>query len=179
MSLKEATLEKHTLAENTPFMKAVFDRKMTKDLWADFTYQKSLIYNGIEGVAGACGLLKDLPDIHRAHYLYLDYKAMTSGEYKHPYRQIAIDYYKYILSIFPDSDRITAHLYVWHMGDLFGGQMIKKIVDGSHKSLEFKNPDLLKVNIRAKLKDTMAEEANVAFDWAIKLLSDYNVNNLE
>jgi hypothetical protein len=38
---------------------------------------------------------------------------------------------------------------------------------------------MLKVNIRAKLKDDMADEANIAFDWAIKLLNDYDVPNLE
>lgn len=179
MSLKEATYEKHKAAENTPFMKAVFAQKLPMDLWADFTYQKSLIYNGIEGVAGACNVIQDLPDINRAHYLYLDYKQLTGGVMKHPYRQVAIDYYKYILSLFPDQDKITAHLYVWHMGDLYGGQMIKKILPSTHKALEFKNPDLLKNNLRTKLKDEMADEANIAFDWAIKLLNDYNVSNLE
>lgn len=179
MNLKEATYEKHKAAETTPFMKAVFAQKLPLDLWADFTYQKSLIYNGIEGVAGACGVTQDLPDIGRAHYLYLDYKSITGGEMKHPYRLIAIDYYKYILSLFPNPDKIIPHLYVWHMGDLFGGQMIKKIVPTSHRALEFKNPDMLKANIRTKLKDEMADEANVAFDWAIKLLNDYNVPNLE
>jgi len=179
MGLKEATLDKHKQAEDTPFMQAVFAKKLPLDLWADFTYQKSLIYNGIEGVAGACGITQDLPDINRAHYLYLDYKDLTGGEMKHPYRYVAIEYYKYILSLFPDKDKITAHLYVWHMGDLFGGQMIKKIIPGSHRALEFKNADMLKNNIRAKLKDELADEANVAFDWAIKLLNDYHVANLE
>lgn len=179
MSLKELTFEKHQAAENTPFMKSLFARKLPLDLWADFTYQKSLIYNGIEGVAGACGILKDLPDIQRAHYLYLDYMDLINGKMRHPYRQVTIDYYKYILSIFPNTERITAHLYVWHMGDLFGGQMIKKITQPPHRALDFKNPDQLKLNIRAKLKDEMAAEANIAFDWAIKILNDYNVDSLE
>lgn len=178
MSLKELTAEKHKEAETTNFMKSVFAKQLPDDLWADFTYQKSLIYNGIEGVAGACGLLKDLPDIQRAHYLYKDYTGLTNSKMSHSYRQVAIDYYKYVLSIFPDADRIMAHVYVWHMGDLFGGQMIKKIVPGPHNALTFKNPEELKNTIRTKLKDTMADEANVAFDWAIKLLNDYD-NSLE
>jgi len=178
MSLKEATFENHKLAENTPFMKAVFARKMSKELWADFTYQKSLIYNGIEGVAGACGLTKDLPDIQRAHYLYLDYRDMVP-EHTVAYRYHAIEYYKYILNLFPDADRIMAHMYVWHMGDLFGGQMIKQIVDAPSRALTFKEPDTLKQTIRSKLKDSMADEANIAFTWAIKILSDYDVSSLE
>lgn len=179
MTLKEATAEKHRQAETTPFMKLLFKQQLPADLWADFTYQKSLIYNAIEGIAGACGLLKDLPDIQRAHYLYRDYVGMTGGPLKHPYRLVAIEYYKYLLSIYPDSDRIMAHLYVWHMGDLFGGQMIKRIVPAPHSALTFKDPEILKNNIRSKLKDSMADEANIAFDWAIKLLNDYDVSNLE
>jgi heme oxygenase len=61
------------------------------------------------------------------------------------------------------------------MGDLFGGQMIKKMISGSHKSLDFDNPDYLKTKIRTKLKDSMAAEANVAFDWAISILNTYHV----
>lgn len=179
MNLKEATADKHKEAETTNFMKAVFKKKLPTDLWADFTYQKSLIYNGIEGVAGACGLLNDLPDIRRTFHLYKDYTRMTDKKIVHKYRQPAIDYYNYILSIFPDTDRIMAHLYVWHMGDLYGGQMIKKIVDAPHSNLDFKDPETLKSNIRIKLKDSMANEANIAFEWAIKLLNDYNVTDLE
>jgi len=179
MTLKEKTAEKHRLAETTAFMRALFKKELPKEFWADFTYQKSLIYNGIEGVAGACGLLKDLPDIQRTHYLYKDYLGLSEGSLKHPYRQVAIDYYKYILSLFPDSDRIMAHVYVWHMGDLYGGQMIKNIVPGPHAGLTFKNNENLKNTIRTKLKDDMADEANIAFDWAIKLLNDYELPNME
>jgi heme oxygenase len=59
------------------------------------------------------------------------------------------------------------------MGDLYGGQMIKKIVPGQHRSLEFKDSELLKTTLRSKLKDTMGDEANVSFDWAIKLMNSY------
>lgn len=179
MGLKEATAEKHRQAEQTPFMQAVFKRKLPLDLWADFTYQKSLIYLAIESTADSLGLLKDIEDIKRAQYLYKDYMDMAGSVGKHPYRLAAIDYYKYIMSIYSDPDRIMAHLYVWHMGDLYGGQMIKKIVDAPHTNLDFTDPEKLKMIIRSKLNDNMADEANVAFDWAIKILSDYDVGNLE
>jgi len=51
--------------------------------------------------------------------------------------------------------------------------MIKKIVPGSHRNLEFQDADILKANIRAKLDDSMAEEANIAFDWAIRMMETY------
>ncbi len=174
MSLKELTAEKHKEAESTKFMKAVFAKTLPIDLWKDWTYQKSLFYNGIEGVAGACGLTQSLPDIQRAHYLYLDYRDMLTDGNHSFYKQKVVDYYQYILKLLPEPDKVMAHLYVWHMGDLFGGQMIKKIINAPSRSLDFKNPELLKQSIREKLKVEMAAEANIAFDWAISMMREYD-----
>lgn len=175
MSLKELTKEKHTEAERTPFMNAVLKGNISKELWADWTYQKTLFYGTIEGAAGANQLLGDLPDIRRAFYLYQDFQDMWDKDTTRPdYRPVVVDYHNYLLSISKDHVKIMAHLYVWHMGDLFGGQMIKKIVDAPHRNLDFDNVDALKATIRTKLDDSMGEEANVAFEWAIKMMHDYD-----
>lgn len=179
MNLKEATKEKHKLAEETKFMQAIFKGKLPLELWYDYTYQRHLIYNAIEAVASSCGLLKDLPDIQRTFYLYNDIVEMFGNNSYPRYKKTTVDYHRYILDLFPNSEKILAHLYVWHMGDMYGGQMIKKMIPGSHRSLTFKDTELLKNNLRAKLNDNMADEANIAFDWAIKLLNEYNVPNLE
>ena len=174
MALKDLTAEKHREAESTPFMKAVFARALPFDLWVDWTYQKWLFYGAIEGCAGACGLLNDLSDIRRAFYLFMDFNEMKQEGKDYEFRPIVKDYQQYILSIANDPAKIMAHLYTWHMGDMFGGQMIKKIVPGSHRNLEFADTKTLITNIRAKLDDSMADEANVAFDWAIKMMRDYD-----
>ena len=177
MSLKELTADKHQEAENTPFMKAVFAKTLPQEIWTDWTYQKTLFYGAIEGAAGACGLLHDLPDIRRAFYLFQDFVESWDKSISNPtFRPIVVDYYKYILSISKDPQKIMAHLYVWHMGDMFGGQMIKKIVPGPHRNLEFQDAKLLMTNIRAKLDDSMADEANLAFDWAIRMMKDYDTS---
>jgi heme oxygenase len=173
MSLKELTWDAHQRAEATPFMKAVFNKSMPQKVWADWTFQKTLFYGTIEGAAGANRLLGDLPDLRRAFYLYLDFNDMWEDPVRPVYRDAVVDYHNYILSISKDPDKIMAHLYTWHMGDMFGGQMIKKIVPGSHRNLEFEDAAMLKANIRAKLNDSMGEEANVAFEWAIKLMDTY------
>jgi heme oxygenase len=174
MSLKELTWESHQKAEDTPFMKAVFAKTMPEDLWIDWTYQKWLFYGAIEGAAGANQLLGDLPDLRRAFYLFTDYQEMNTENKKYEFRPVVIDYYNYLISIAKDPNKIMAHLYTWHMGDMFGGQMIKKIVPGSHRNLEFQNADALKIAIRAKLDDSMADEANIAFDWAIRMMRTYD-----
>jgi len=174
MSLKDLTVEKHTLAESTPFMKLVFAKTLPQDLWIDWTYQKWLFYGAIEGAAGANQLLGDLPDLRRTFYLFMDYNEMNTDRKKHEFRPVVVDYYKYLISIAKEPNKIIAHLYTWHMGDMFGGQMIKKIVPGAHRNLEFEDPRTLMTNIRAKLDDSMGDEANVAFDWAIRMMRDYD-----
>lgn len=174
MSLKDLTSAKHAEAESTPFMKAVFARTLPFDLWVDWTYQKWLFYGAIEGAAGANRLLGDLPDLRRAFYLAMDYAEMNGMNPRHEFRPIVVEYYNYLLSISKDPNKIMAHLYTWHMGDMFGGQMIKKIVPGAHRNLEFEDARTLMTNIRAKLDDSMGDEANVAFDWAIRMMRDYD-----
>jgi heme oxygenase len=172
MSLKELTKEKHTEAERTPFMNATIKGKIPKEIWADYTYNKMLWYGAIETKARAEGLLDDLPGIERAYTLYQDVKEMTSGNFP-KFRQEAIDYHRYILDL--ETGKVAAHLYTWHMGDLFGGQMIKKIVNYvPHRNLEFKDVDGLKIAMRTKLTDDLGEEANKAFDWAIKIMHTYD-----
>ena len=175
MSLKDLTSAKHAEAESTKFMKAVFAKTLPFDLWVDWTLQKTLFYGAIEGAASACGLLDDLHGIQRTVYLYQDFDEMYPKDATRPgFRPVVVDYYFYLLSIADDPTKIMAHLYTWHMGDMFGGQMIKKIVPGAHRNLEFKYAPTLMSNIRAKLDDSMGDEANVAFDWAIRMMRDYD-----
>ena len=47
-------------------------------------------------------------------------------------------------------------------------------IPGAHRNLEFKDAPTLMSNIRAKLDDSMGDEANVAFDWAIRMMRDYD-----
>lgn len=170
MSLKELTKDNHTAAEQTKFMKAVFKKELPFSVWADYTYNKMIWYGAIEAKSRAEGLLAGLDDIDRAYKLYEDAREMLGGNFPKP-NSVALDYQKYILDL--PKGKVAAHLYVWHMGDLFGGQMIKKVLPPPHRNLEFNDVDGLKTAIRAKLSDDLADEANVAFEWAIKIMNSY------
>ena len=171
MSLKELTADKHRAAETTQFMKAVFAKTLPRDHWVDFTYQKSLFYNTIETAATKQGLMTDIELMRRSALLVQDYEKMNGGARE--FKPAVLEYHNYIQTL-TDPTRIMAHLYTWHMGDLFGGQMIKKLVDGPHSSLDFLDPPVLITAMRLKLSDDMAEEANIAFDWAIQILNEYD-----
>jgi heme oxygenase len=176
MSLKDLTKEKHAAAEGTKFMKAVFDQTLPLDLWTDYTYQKQLWYNEIEKKAQAFGLLDTLAGIKRADLIANDYQHMVGDRHEYnTYKEITKDYVIYIRGL-ADSKQVLAHLYTWHMGDLFGGQMIKKIIDAPHSHLEFDNARELMTNMRSMITDDLADEANVAFDWAIRILGEYDAS---
>lgn len=175
MSLKEFTKEKHIQAESTLFMKSVFKKRLPENLWLCWTKQKSFFYNKIEYYASELGILENLDDIKRSFYLLKDYTIMNnSNTIVHNLRKPVLEYGDYIDSIGNDEDKILAHVYTWHMGDMFGGQMIKKIVPGSHLALEFNNVNFLMQTLRSKLHDGLGPEANNAFDWAIKMMKDYD-----
>jgi heme oxygenase len=171
MSLKELTADKHRQAETTQFMKAVFAKTLPRDHWVDFIYQKSLFYSTIETAATQQGLMSDLEPMRRSALLAQDYEKMDGSARE--FKPAVLEYHNYIQTL-TDPIRIMAHLYTWHMGDLFGGQMIKKLVDGPHSSLDFLDTPVLIAAMRRKLSDDMAEEANIAFDWAIQILNEYD-----
>ena len=157
MSLKELTQERHALAENTAFMRSVFAGTMRPDTWTDYTYQKFQWYYAIEDQADKMGLLDQLPGIARAHLIRDDFYDMISGSQDtYFFRPITGEYVQYINGL-DDAKRVLAHLYTWHMGDMFGGQMIKKLIDkvdedlgavsfilGSIKEIEIKTDFLIK-----------------------------------
>jgi heme oxygenase len=175
MSLKELTKDKHTAAENTKFMRAVFKKQLPLHLWTDWLKQKHLFYTTIETAALNHGLLKNISTICRSELLLSDYNTMSEKlNYVCEYKPIVQNYNNYLLTQANNPDHVLAHLYTWHMGDLFGGQQIKNLVKSSHKSLEFDNSAQLITSVRSLLKDELAIEVCNAFDWAILMLKEYD-----
>lgn len=172
MSLKELTKSSHTAAEKTKFMRAVFKKHLPIEIWADFLYQKSLFYNAIESCAAELKLIDDVPEIKRSFLLLNDYKSFKN--LNPSYKKESIDYYQYVMSLYPSPNKVMAHLYTWHMGDLHGGQMIKRVISGEHSHLDFQNREELISLMHKKLNDGMADEANTAFQWAIKIMESYD-----
>ena len=173
MSLKEITKDLHTEAERTIFAKKLIKGDLTTEEYANYLWQMVLVYNGIETAANSQGMLKNLPDIERAHKIYQDCIELVGPHHTLRWHPTTVEYYHYLLALNYDQDRkhlVKAHMYCRHMGDLFGGQMIKGRVQGSGKFYEFKDPEGLKMAIRAELTDDLGEEARVAFQWAIKLM---------
>jgi heme oxygenase len=172
MSLKELTHDKHREAEQTEFAKLLVSGNISKEQYSKYLYQMLLVYNSLEISAHKVGLLEQLPDLRRSPKIYLDLNELVGKNYNCGWLSPTVEYHKYVLSLGEnrETDKIMAHIYVRHMGDLYGGQIIKKKIPGSGKFYDFENPNSLKEMIRSKLNDNMADEANLAFDHAIKIM---------
>lgn len=171
MSLKDATYEQHKRAETRPFVKILFSGNINPKLYATYLKNQHPMYEILEVCAMPHGLLNGLPEIRRAPAINEDFLELWGDDQTQPKICPVVDeYIKYILSIKDDPKKLMAHIYVRHMGDLSGGQMISKKVPGSGKYYQFGDePEKIKEAIRAKLDDSLADEAKVAFDYATKL----------
>ena len=174
MSLKDLTHAKHKEAETQPFVKVLFSGKINPDLYATFLFNTHPLYDLLETYAMALGQLNDLPDIRRAPKINEDFREIWGNRAERPVDlPVVKDYLDHIKNLAETApEKLFSHIYVRHMGDLAGGQMISKRVPGSGRYYQFADPDALKTAIRARLSDDMAEEANVCFDFAARMFKE-------
>ena len=173
MSLKELTYEHHRNAERQKFVKTLMGGNIPPKVYAEFLYNQYVAYNILEVCAMAEGVLNDLPDVRRAPKILEDFQELWGKDAEPPKPKPSIQkYVDHIMSIKEDPEKLMAHIYTRHMGDLSGGQMIKKRIPGEGRLYMFEAPDNLKTAIRSKLNDNMAEEAKVCFTFATELFKE-------
>jgi heme oxygenase len=171
MSLKELTSVKHKQAEQTKFMQRLIQGKISTQVWAEFVFQKMIIYRLIEQLGIEYCNLTTILDIFRADFLHKDLVELSESQDSFCQTSGTKDYCNYLLNL-DDPKKIMAHIYVWYMGDLFGGQLIKRFAPGKNLALEFNNREQIISFIRTNCNDEMADEANVAFEFAIQIMNN-------
>jgi len=173
-NLKELTWEHHKNAERQAFVKKMFRGELSDAAYATYLYNQHMRYNMLEQMAIINGLLVDMTEIRRAPAIHEDFTELwPDHDVKPMIAKSTKEYMDYVLSIMDDRDKLMAHLYVRHMGDLSGGQMLAKRVPGNGKYYQFEGDiEELKNKIRSKTKDSMADEAKLVFDYATKLFQE-------
>lgn len=176
-TLKELTHEAHEQAENHPFTKLVLSKTISSEVYADYLYNQHAIYQTLENVASIRGLLDDLPGLRRADLIAQDLEELNVNNLK-----LYISTHKYVHYIVCNlsDSQILAHLYVRHMGDMYGGQMIRTCVPGTGSMYKFENRKELIETLRSKLDISMASEANHCFEYAMELFTELaNEHNIQ
>ena len=175
MSLKELTAEAHRKAETMPFVKLIFSGEISKEQYAKYLVNQEIAYAVLEAYANDLHLLDDLLDICRAAKIQQDILELEPDVPDLPNTQMSPASHAYLShlgTIRNDPKKLMAHIYVRHMGDLYGGQMIAKKVPGSGQFYKFEDPTGLKAALREKLDDSMADEALICFQFATDLFEE-------
>jgi len=171
MTLRELTQPKHDIADKLPFLDAVFNKTVTKPQYLNYLVQMDKLYETLENKANSLGILKDFPGIERSARIKEDRKELEAElNTTFPYLEETLNYETYINSL-TDPKKVMSHVYVRHMGDLFGGQTLKNRVPGSAKWFQFDSVRDLIMKIRVVATPDLADEANVAFDSSIAILT--------
>jgi heme oxygenase len=166
-NLRALTQRMHETAETQPFAQQMINGEISKKKYATYLFNQHPQYNLLETLSMLHGII----DVRVAPKIREDYNELWA-EYEPnqpPLLPVVKEYMDYLMTIKDDPEKLMAHIYVRHMGDLSGGQIIAKKVPGSGTMYKFDNVKELKERIRSKCNDSMADEANLCFDYATKL----------
>ena len=174
-NLRELTHDNHKRVEHTRFAHRLLKKQITPQQYHTYLANQLISYYALEEASSRVGLLSGIESIRRASKISKD---LAELEAEHGFEttntlKSVKKYVEYIQGISKDPDRLMAHLYVRHMGDLSGGQIIKRFIPGSGLHYCFDGDvDDLKNKIRAKLHDGMATEANVCFNMIFEFFEE-------
>lgn len=175
MSLREITADKHREAENTELMQSMIDGSITDEMYAKYLTQMGLIYARLETIVVNVGLYDDLGGIFRTHRIQTDLAEMTAKINKEFGILESTDaYITHLGTISSQPNKVIAHVYVRHMGDMSGGQILKEKVPGSGTWYDFTDVESFKEKIRGRLteKSDIVDEVNKAFDLNIAMFKE-------
>jgi len=173
-NLKELTKDEHTNAERQAFVKVIMSGRINPKLYATYLWNQHKKYDILEAMAMMQGLLNDFPMIRRKLKIEEDFLELWPDKNNPPaILPSTHEYIEHMKTIMTDPDKLMAHIYVLHMGDLSGGQMIARKTPGANRMYQF-DGDIqeIKEKIRFKIHDGMAEEAKYVFASSTKLFQE-------
>ena len=167
MALRDHIKENHDLAEEHPFVKLLFSGGVSTRLYADYLLNQYLMYVKLETLLEYYGLLEGVETVKRSKLMLDDFHELRSNAKIY---DVTYKYVRYLDTV--SKENLMAHMYVRHFGDLFGGQLMKKVVPGSGTMYQFEERSQLIKELRSRLNDDLAEEANRVMLWAIELFQE-------
>jgi heme oxygenase len=176
-TLKELTADLHAEAEAQPFLKTIFEGNVDRQKYTSYLFQLLNIYGLLETLARPHGLFKGMEGLERTKEIEKDWKELCGYEpAMNMLNNSTVVYLNHLIQddVKNDPKKLMAHIYVRHMGDLFGGQQLAKLLPGSNHMYKFEDIPTLVNEIRSKIDVSLADEARVAFKHNIEMLKDYN-----
>lgn len=171
--LREITQEKHQAVENLPFIQYLLHGGITQEHYVIYLAEMLEIYCHLESHATNLGLISDMPELPRAERMRQDLEELAPGF--QPSITDATKKYLAYLNDLAHSERpnqLFAHIYVRHLGDMYGGKLIAKRVPGTGRWYEFENRGDLVRRFNNHLSLDLADEALIAFDHFYNIFHD-------
>ena len=162
--LRDVTHETHMAVEKLPFVQYLLKGNITELHYIVYLHEMLNIYQHLENLAQQAGLLDTLPGLARADRIAEDLRELDPA-YSGTLCDSTVQYLAYLTELYNSGRKhqLFAHIYVRHLGDMYGGKLIARVVPGSGRWYEFDNrTDLLK-NFNAMLSMDLANEALVSF----------------
>jgi len=179
--IKELVWEEHKNAERQEFVKILMSGEINPELYATYLFNQLQCYSELEKWGNHNGLFRQTPGLQRAENIHKDYTKLWTKSEKPVITQSTKEYVEHINTITDDPEKLYAHIYVRHLGDLSGGQMIAKKVpakryyDFGANGQEWKRivKEIINNYLNAYEKNVVPE-AKLCFNYATRLFGEMN-----
>ena len=179
LDIKELTMKHHKDAERQGFVRILMSGQIDHKLYATYLYNQAQCYSVLEKYGLHNSLFRDTPNLLRTEHILYDFNSfgIETPEITESTKQ----YIDHIESIQDEAMKLYAHVYVRHMGDLSGGQMIMKKTPGPNRYYKFKHKEvgdykrIVKETINTYLnvyQHSVLPEAMFCFESATKLFKE-------
>lgn len=165
MGLKEATAEKHKLAERMPFNGRMYTGKLTDDEYCIYLKSQLAIFTTLER-----NFKLPSEKLSRVNAVQMDLVALGSNQLELFPDRATRKYTEYLETL--SHDDAMAHVYLNYLAIMFGGQMMKANTPGDGNMYEFDNMMECAGSIRAIQTDDWADEVNKGFDFMIEIFKE-------
>ena len=182
LDIKELTWEHHKNAERQDFVRLLMSGKIDEKLYATYLYNQLQCYSVLEKYGLHNSLFRDTPGLLRAEHIHYDYRHLWTDIGAPPeITESTKEYIEHIESIRDEAMKLYAHIYVRHLGDLSGGQMIMKKTPGPNRYYKFKHKEvgdykrIVKETINTYLnvyEHSVVPEAKKCFEFATRLFKE-------
>ncbi len=140
LDIKELTMEHHKDAERQGFVKILMSGIINHKIYATYLYNQAQCYSVLEKYGLHNSLFRDTPNLLRTEHILYDFNSF--GIETPEITESTKRYIDHIESIQDEAMKLYAHIYVRHMGDLSGGQMIMKRTPGPNRYYKFKHKEV-------------------------------------